>query len=56
MYLKVCARGDPAIEVRGDGARALYDDPKFRQTVKDELAMPVRRIFAGDWDKVEVLL
>ncbi len=46
----------PAIEVRGEGARALYADAQFRQTVKDELAIPVRRIFSGDWDKVEVII
>jgi N-acyl-D-amino-acid deacylase len=46
----------PAIEVRGEGARSLYADAQFRQSVKDELAVPVRRVFAGDWDKVEVVI
>jgi N-acyl-D-amino-acid deacylase len=45
----------PAIEVRGEGARALYASASFRQAVKDELAIPVRRIFAGDWGKVDVV-
>jgi len=46
----------PAIEVRGDGARALYGSDAFRRSVKDELAVPVRRIFAGDWAKVDVVM
>ncbi len=44
----------PAMSVRGDGAKALFADVSFRQSVKDELAVKVRRVFAGDWDKVHV--
>lgn len=46
----------PAIEVRGEGAKALYANAAFRQSVKDELAVKVRRVFAGDWEKVDVVL
>ena len=46
----------PAIESRGDAARPLYANAAFRQSVKDELAIPVRRVFAGDWSKVEVAM
>jgi N-acyl-D-aspartate/D-glutamate deacylase len=46
----------PVLEARAEGAAALYANSQFRQSVKDELAVPMRRIFAGDWDKVEVIL
>ncbi len=45
----------PAMAVRGEGARALFTDAAFRQCVKDELAVKVRRVFAGDWEKVHVV-
>lgn len=44
----------PAMSVRGAQARELFADAVFRQSVKDELAVKVRRVFAGDWDKVHV--
>lgn len=47
----------PAIEVRGTtDARAVYASAQFRQAVKDELAIRVRRVFAGEWDQVHVAL
>jgi N-acyl-D-amino-acid deacylase len=45
----------PAMEVRGASAKALFADTTFRQSVKDELAVKVRRVFAGDWEKVHVV-
>jgi len=45
----------PAMTVRGEQARALFADAAFRQTVKDELAVKVRRVFTGDWEKVHVV-
>ncbi len=46
----------PALVARGEAARALYASAQFRQSVKDELAVKVRRVFAGDWEKVHVAL
>lgn len=45
----------PAMAVRGESARSLFADPAFRQSVKAELAIKVRRVFAGDWEKVHVV-
>ena len=45
----------PAMSVRGAQARDLFADRGFRQTVKDELAIKVRRVFTGDWEKVHVV-
>ena len=42
----------PVLAASATGAPALYADPAFCQSVKDELAIPVRRIFSGDWNKV----
>ncbi len=46
----------PVLAAGQTGAAALYADPAFRQAVKDELAVPVRRIFSGDWGKVQVVM
>lgn len=46
----------PATVSRGLGSRKVYASPAFRQAVKDELAIPKRRIFAGHWDKVHVAM
>src|SRR5690606_34751741 len=46
----------PVLAAGQAGAAALYADPAFRQAVKDELAIPVRRIFSGDWSKVQVVM
>ena len=46
----------PALAAGQGGAAALYADAAFRQSVKDELAIPVRRIFSGDWSKVHVVM
>jgi N-acyl-D-aspartate/D-glutamate deacylase len=34
--------------------KATLSDPAFRQSVKDELAVPQRRLFNGDWKKMFV--
>lgn len=46
----------PALEARGEGTRAVYADAAFRQAVKDELAVKVRRVFSGDWSKIHVAM
>jgi len=46
----------PVLAAGQAGAPALFADPAFRQSVKDELAIPVRRIFSGDWNKVQVVM
>ncbi|MCW5620190.1 MAG: amidohydrolase family protein [Burkholderiales bacterium] len=46
----------PVPAAGAQGAAALYADAAFRQAVKDELAIPARRIFAGDWNNVHVVM
>lgn len=44
----------PAMSVDGERARQLYRDHAFRAEVKTELAQPARRLFTGEWEKVQV--
>ncbi|MFO1320841.1 MAG: amidohydrolase family protein [Burkholderiales bacterium] len=46
----------PATVSRGLGSLDVYASEVFRQAVKDELAIPKRRIFSGDWHKVHVAM
>lgn len=46
----------PVLAAGAQGAASLYADAAFRQAIKDELAIPVRRIFAGDWNNVHVVM
>ncbi len=46
----------PALSLRGEAYRTLLRDPKFRQSIRDEIASPaVFRLFNGEWDKVHVV-
>ena len=45
----------PAMSAHGDAAKQLYRDPAFRAAVKAELAKPARRLFTGEWEKMQVV-
>ncbi len=47
----------PAMALPHDGPeyRALLASPAFRESLREELSRPVRRLFDGQWDRVVVL-
>lgn len=48
----------PAMKLQGAELKTLLSDPKFREAVRNEIEDPpagVRRLFNGEWHKIEVL-
>jgi N-acyl-D-aspartate/D-glutamate deacylase len=48
----------PAMKLRGEELKTLLRDPEFRRAVRNEIDHPapgVRRLFNGEWQKIEVL-
>jgi len=44
----------PAMSAGKAGLARVLADPAFRQSVKDEIARPARRLFTGEWEKIRV--
>jgi len=45
----------PVFGLKGEALIARMKDPALRQAIRHELAAPARRLFAGNWDLIQVL-
>ena len=53
--LEPLAAWKPVFSVKGEALMATMRDSAFRNALREELKVPTRRLFAGDWNLIHVL-